>query len=137
MVIFAVGIERMKKFFHISLSILLLAATAGVSVSKHICGGTIYDIAINKKAASCHGGHDAHMPGCCDDETERHQVDDDFQAERFEIPGPVSLAPAIQSILLPGIPVERAIDINSFLATFKSPPCPGKDIVVKAQAFLL
>lgn len=127
----------MKKFLHISLSILLLTATAGVSVSKHICGGTIYDLAIYHQAETCHSDHDMEMPGCCDDETEQYQVHDDFQGENsLALDHPVNEIPqmAISTIVFLS---EQTNQIHSLFETCKSPPCPGTDIVIKAQAFLL
>lgn len=65
-----------RKFTHILIAILLLITTMGFSVSKHYCGSRLIEISINSVAEPCCSGMET--SGCCHDETEYFQFDEDF-----------------------------------------------------------
>jgi len=65
----------LKRFSHISLSLLLLISTVGFAVSKHYCGDALVDIAFNENAENC-----CDTGSCCHNETQLYQLDEDFSA---------------------------------------------------------
>ena len=65
-----------RKITHILIATLLLITTMGFSVSKHYCGTSLIEISINSVAEPCCG--DVETSGCCHDETEYFQFDEDF-----------------------------------------------------------
>lgn len=126
----------MKKIFHIGLSLLLLISTAGLSVSKHICGDNVHDIAILQPASNCHGEADMEMNGCCEDETEHFKVDDDFQQESsLEINYSADLLLFVTHFLEINYNTQKNYLIS--YANYESPPDSGTDILIRIQSFLL
>ena len=124
------------KLLHIIISCLLLVSTTGISVSKHICGDRIHDLAIYHQAENCLGAHGMDMNGCCEDENINYKITDEFQQE-------FSLISSIDLKVLYIIPVLFNISFenrnhNKFFFNFKSPPIadPG-EILIKVQQFLL
>ncbi len=71
----------LKRITHIALSFLLLTATMGISVSKHYCGSRLVEVSINSEAIPCCA--DMGNSGCCHDETEYFQFDEDFVSPDF------------------------------------------------------
>jgi len=65
-----------RRITHIALSVLLLTATMGITVSKHYCGSRLVEVSINSEAIPC--CTDMGVSGCCHDETELFQFDEDF-----------------------------------------------------------
>ena len=68
----------LKRFSHISLSLLLLVSTMGFAVSKHYCGDALVDIAYNEEADSC-----CDTGSCCHNETQVFQLDEDFSVPQI------------------------------------------------------
>lgn len=67
-----------RKLLHITFSLLLLAVTAGFTISKHYCGPRLVTVSVNHEAESC-----CDMEGtsnCCHNETKSFQLDEDFIA---------------------------------------------------------
>ena len=63
----------LKKISHIVLSLLLLVATMGMTVSKHYCKGDLYSVSVNgSDKSSCDMGN------CCHDETQNIKINNDF-----------------------------------------------------------
>lgn len=63
-----------RSLIHISLSLLLMIPVTGFAVSKHYCGTELVSVKINQEAKSC-----CDMTGgCCHNETEFYQLDNDF-----------------------------------------------------------
>ena len=69
-----------KKSIHILISILLLFATAGVSVSAHYCGDMLRSVSFMSTPDSC-----CDDASCCHNETHFYQLDDDFTFINTEI----------------------------------------------------
>lgn len=66
----------LRKLSHISLVLLLLVSTMGVTVSKHYCGSKLVDVSVLHGAEKC--CDDAGSSKCCHDETAHFEVDNDF-----------------------------------------------------------
>ena len=81
----------LKRISHISLSLLLLISTIGFAVSKHYCGDSLVDVALNKNADSC-----CDDGACCHNETLIYQLDEDFSAPQ------IACAPDLQEIAVLG-----------------------------------
>ncbi|MCF6332602.1 MAG: hypothetical protein L3J11_04890 [Draconibacterium sp.] len=67
----------LKKLSHIILSILLLATTMGVAISKHYCGGSLMSVSLSPEDEPC-----CDMAGCCHNETSFYQLKEDFSASQ-------------------------------------------------------
>jgi len=63
-----------RKIIHIALSVFLMVATTGITISIHYCGGEYVYTSINKEAKSCCDG----MGGCCENKTIHLEVKDDY-----------------------------------------------------------
>lgn len=70
----------LKKSIHISISILLLLATTGITVSAHYCGDNLRSLALVSIPVSC-----CDDASCCHTETHFYQIDDDFTFPGAEI----------------------------------------------------
>ena len=90
-----------KSIFHISLTIILLVANAGISVSKHYCHGGLVSIAVDHEAKSC-----CDMGDCCHNENEFYQLDEDFYTPQ------ISQAPVQIEIDLFGIELNTDVLIE-------------------------
>jgi len=67
----------LRKVTHILIAITLILATAGVSVSRHYCGGNLISVSVYHHAKSC---CDANCHSC-HNETNVYQLTDKFNAE--------------------------------------------------------
>jgi hypothetical protein len=85
-----------KRISHISLSFLLLIATAGFAVSKHYCGEDLVSVNLFNEAESC-----CDDGNCCHNETVFYQVGEDFA-----VPGFIPLPHVYGVCLFPGLPDE-------------------------------
>ncbi|MDT8394583.1 MAG: hypothetical protein RQ761_12120 [Bacteroidales bacterium] len=63
----------LKKSIHILISILLLLATTGISISAHYCGEKLRAVSLMNTPAGC-----CDDASCCLNETQFYQLDDDF-----------------------------------------------------------
>ena len=123
-----------RKLVNISLVLILLTGTIGLSISKHYCGGMLMAVAINSPADGC---GDSEMPmACCTDDTHLYAIDDDFQLNQqtFQFQTP--------SVVLHEIGLVISTDLVVFERTNKynidPPPLePEQDIYIRVQSFLL
>jgi len=125
------------RFLHISLSFLLLISTTGISVSKHICGNAIRNIALFHEADGCYEGMED--MGCCHNENEHHQVTDNFQKSALQLDLTFK-APFIS--LFSWLMVEqhygkRVLDTHTLSDHTESPPLFQLDRTVQYGIFLL
>lgn len=72
----------MRRAFHIGLAALLLLTSTGFTVERHYCMGRLVDAAVFGEPDRCPA--EAFMnaqdkKGCCDDESERFELDEDRQ----------------------------------------------------------
>ncbi len=71
----------MRRIFSIGLAFLLLISTVGVTINKHYSGGELYSVALFVHADSC-----CEVDcNCCHDESETHQVKDEFITSSFDL----------------------------------------------------
>lgn len=70
-----------KRIFHIAVSLFLLLSTAGVSISKHYCHGTLISTSIFGKAKSCCDS----SCGSCQNEMSFSKVTDNFVASNLTL----------------------------------------------------
>lgn len=83
----------LKSILHIAVSLLLLVATAGFSISKHYCGENLISVVPGTQAESCCDG----PCNCCHDETLHFQVEDDYvSGEKLQMQIKVLTAPYFQ-----------------------------------------
>ncbi|MEX2427519.1 MAG: hypothetical protein WD577_04655 [Bacteroidales bacterium] len=122
-----------RHLINISLSLLLLVATTGFSISAHYCGDSLVSVELNKEAEPY-----CDNPKCCQTETVFSQLDDDFvfaasninleNTHIFDIPQyPVTL-------ISKSYITETAININRPL---KFPPPKTQSTLTGLQSFLL
>jgi len=122
----------LKRFSHISLSLLLLVSTVGIAVSKHYCGDALVDVAFNKNADSC-----CDDGACCNNETLLYQLDEDFSAPQ------ILSSPDLQEMVVYGFTIFTAYQtpaVNHSELTFsKSSPPPStiNEALSFRQVFLL
>jgi len=72
----------LKKVAHISLIVLLLLATTGVTVFKHYCGNSLMSKTIGVTSKHCCG--DGHCNNCHND-IKSFKIEDDFESNAFHI----------------------------------------------------
>ena len=129
----------MRKAINIFISLILLTATFGVTVSKHYCMGRLKAQWIGYQHQEVCGGMEAmpEMEGCCSNETQTYVVDEDFSLFSFEIkinPEFNFLYAAYEAGL-----VIAASDQETNHLTLQNtgPPFVEPDIFVQVQSFLL
>ncbi|MFC2186153.1 hypothetical protein ACFCT7_02470 [Fulvivirgaceae bacterium LMO-SS25] len=69
----------MKRAIHISISFLLILATTGVSMSKHICMDRLMDVSLGNKTEACCPFMEAAEDDCCENEVIAFEIDNEFQ----------------------------------------------------------
>jgi len=65
-------IDHLKNFIHIFIAVLWLLSSTGFSITKHYCGNDYVNMAVNSTPESC-----CETGGCCHNETEVFQLDED------------------------------------------------------------
>ncbi len=122
-----------KKFSHIIFSLLLLVSTMGLVISKHYCGDSFVSISFFTEGESC-----CKMGGCCHNETDFYQVDEDFSITTFlEIPDASEFNLFGFTFLLDHVN-EEFIDITKDFIISESPPIVSIQIALsKRQVYLL
>ncbi|MDZ7742486.1 MAG: hypothetical protein U5Q03_12240 [Bacteroidota bacterium] len=71
----------MRRILSIGLAFLLVFSTIGVTINKHFSDGELYSVALFTDADSCC----AVDCNCCHEESETHQVKDEFITSSFEL----------------------------------------------------
>ena len=120
------------------MSITLILATTGLSISKHYCGSSLVRTTLGTEAKSCMMDMDMDMgQGCCDNETETLVVEDDFQAShsKFELGPEYELLVAYLQTELTSIN-EKSV-AQPLIPTNTGPPMGSEPLYVKVQSFLL
>jgi hypothetical protein len=123
----------LKRISHIVLSVLLLASTMGLTISKHYCGDSLISISVLIEAESC-----CETGDCCHDETNFYQVDDDFsQASVSEslVSAEIDLLAFV--LLLEQPQKESLATIQSFFVPESPPPLKIQRSLSKRQSYLL
>lgn len=123
----------MKKALSISLLMLFITATVGVTVSKHFCGGKLADTSLFA-SATC-GSCDKDMAGnCCQDESEFFQMDEDFVITSTDIDFDLKFTFSFLSTFIDSFFTEK--NNSSDYLNYK-PPLLNSDIPILVQSFLL
>lgn len=123
----------LRKIANLTLALILLVATTGITLSKHYCMGRLKSVAINEHAAHCFINESEQMP-CCEDVEEELKIEEvttasfdlDLQPDLYQIA-------AITFILFNDSP--RHTIVKSSLG--KSPPLPDQDFQILHQTFLI
>lgn len=125
--------SEMRKALSISLLMLFITATIGVTVSKHFCGGKLADTSLFS-AASC-GCGDKDMEGnCCSNESEFFQMDEDYIITSADIDFKLKFTLAFLSAFIDSFFIE---EYNSSDYSNYKPPLLNSDIPILVQSFLL
>jgi len=127
-----------KKLVNIFISLLLLTATFGVSVSKHYCMGRLQDQWIGQNHQEVCEGMESipGMEGCCSNETETFKIDEDFSISSFDFnvnPEFSFLHKVYEMEILEA--TSSSFSINRPQNT--GPPFVEPDIFLQVQSFLL
>ena len=129
----------MRKAINIVVSILLLVATMGVTVSKHYCMGRLKAQWIGHNHREVCEGMESMpgMEGCCSNESKTYVLDQDFSAVNFDFnvnPEFVFLYTTYENDLALTFtdPVKNVITPQN-----TGPPFVEPDIFIQVQSFLL
>lgn len=125
----------MKLLAHISLALLLLTSSMGVTVASHYCGNTLHHISVNAETNPC--CDKASMPeGCCHDDIEYFSVDEQYQGQNLlQISVPEFTLFSLISFF-----VHELLDYYEQSLTwisYQSPPLAESDIYIRVQSFLI
>jgi hypothetical protein len=135
--------------FHILLAFSLLFSTTGITISKHFCRNVLVDTALFVRAKAC--GMTAHQDehasgsqcdkhpekttnGCCKDQSEYHQLDQDQQItlQYFkQLLQPIVLALPWPAVMCP--PVRTSSDLLAYL--HYRPPLIFEPVQARLQVF--
>lgn len=69
-----------RKILHIAVAFLLLAATSGITITRHYCGENLISVVLGQQADSCCDGPCHH----CHNETVHFQVEDNFTLNQVQ-----------------------------------------------------
>lgn len=118
------------KIAHLAISVLLLFATAGITVSKHYCGDNLKSVALMNSADAC-----CDMNSCCHYEAHVYMLDSDFTHRSEE---PVSMT-EYKILETRGFTVIASLPDNSSVDYFTDKPQPPRlrTYLASIQSFLL
>ncbi|MDZ7738050.1 MAG: hypothetical protein U5K32_03070 [Bacteroidales bacterium] len=119
-----------RKVAHMAISVLLLIATAGITVSRHYCGDNLMTVAVMNTPDPC-----CEQESCCHNETEVYVLDSDFTYTSEE---PVNI-PDFKILETPGFNIIANLPDNSSVLVFNDKPRPPrlKTYLASIQSFLL
>jgi len=121
----------LRKVIHITLVMLLLATTTGMTFYSHYCGSTFKSAGINAEPNSCCGDDCS----SCHNESVLVKIHDDYSitALNFDFHSLVIILPIVQQFFL-----EKLIVVSQ-LSFFKNglPPPPVQTILSLLQTYLL
>jgi hypothetical protein len=106
----------LRKVTHILIAITLILATAGVSVSRHYCGGSLISVSVYHHAKSC---CDANCHSC-HNETNVYQLTDkfNFEASDFNFQSHATDAGYLQAVLPTSVlPQTVTLSVNTSFYT--------------------
>lgn len=129
----------MRKAINIIISLLLLTATFGVTVSKHYCMGHLKQQWIGHSDKEVCSGMEgmAGMEGCCSNESETFVVEQDFSLISFDfnVNPELHLLNTIFELDLATALLDPAN--NPLRPQNTGPPFVEPDIFIQVQSFLL
>lgn len=120
------------------MTLTLVLATTGLSISKHYCGNSLVRTNLGVEAKSCMPGMDMDMgSGCCDEKTETLVVDDDFQLSKSQIkfsPEYDLLVAYLVSEIVIGF---DALGVPTILPNNTGPPVETEPVYLTVRSLLL
>lgn len=123
----------LKKASHIILSILLLIAITGLTISKHYCGEELVSTSLFSEAESCCESSD-----CCKNETETYQLDEDFSVSSItEIPELMQLDLFAVALVLLTCEIDESENRHNFILADLPPPPKIQTALSTRQSYLL
>jgi len=137
------------RLLHIFLASLVLLGSAGVTVNRHFCMGELKSVAIFGEAEKCHKDQakkqcpfhpapkeevEGKKKGCCDDEHELVQIDDQEQTVVDAMPAIVAVIPDFPPLLLSYHAPHPRPRKNTNFEQYRPPPL-WTDVVREFQVF--
>ncbi|MGB1039980.1 MAG: HYC_CC_PP family protein [Flavobacteriales bacterium] len=127
-------ISFVKSAFSIFLATLVLVATSGVGITKHICGNRIASVSVTGDAG-CTCGEMDDASNCCHSERQFFQLDDDFSVAPVQS---LNLSAAtILAVVAYNLSFDLLVEEGETEYLNYKPPIPDKDIPVLIQSFLI
>mgnify|MGYP007022323139 CR=1 FL=1 len=127
-------ISFVKSAFSIFLATLVLVATSGVGITKHICGNRVASVSVLGDAGcTCGAMEDA--ASCCHSERQFFQLDDDFSVtpvQSLSISAASIITVFVYQLSFDFLESDRQVAYLNY-----KPPIPDKDIPVLIQSFLI
>ena len=122
-----------RKILHISISVILLVATTGITVSKHYAGGKLFSVSITGEAKSC-CEHDC---DCCDNSVDTYRLTADYiiSANTYPADEPVVDLRDINNVAEQDI-YHEYLYYSSFLEQYKL-PASVPDIQAYLQSYII
>lgn len=128
----------MHKLIHITLALLVLLGAVGLQVSRHFCMGELKSVALFGEAEKCHQEQkkphcpfhpvpekeaaDSKKKGCCDDELELVQIDDQEQTVTETLPAVTAVLPDYPPRLFSYQPPHLRPRKNTNFENYRPPP---------------
>ena len=126
-------LRMINKTGTISLIIIFLLSTVGITINEHFCGGILTEEAVFIEA-SCACGNSEMPSNCCKNENEYHQLDEDYTVVESDINLKATFITAFISNAI-SIYAADVYEVSEYLS-FK-PPLIEQDITVLVQSFLI
>jgi hypothetical protein len=139
-----------RRILLLTLTLLLLVSTTGISVGLHLCGGKVRDLSFFGQAADC-PMEQKQLPPCHEAPQDQQSPEKKCCEQHQLVLGSVDEAPGTKSQLLPKTPDLKFMaagkvfilpfglptaDPKPAYALYASPPI-ARDIPVLVQSFLL
>lgn len=132
--------QLFKKIANICLALVLMVATAGITLNKHYCLGQLKSVSVFQEAESCMSkmemDEDSCPMECCDDTSEEYKLEE-FKQVSFEHK---FFTPELRLIAIITYYFANAdVVTNSPNLSYSQylPPLIDQDIPVMVQSFLL
>ncbi len=123
----------MKQVGTISLIVLLLVSTFGITVNKHYCGGHLSDVSLYF-SATCGCGDSNMDSDCCQTNSDFVQLDEDYTVLTFDVNLDDELIAEIANNYMDLLTESNNAPTKYFQ---HKPPLIERDIPVLVQSFLL
>jgi hypothetical protein len=121
----------LKKIGHITLVLLILATTAGMTISEHYCGDTLREVSFMHEADPC-----CDIPDdCCHNESSTYVIDDSFSVSNFNFEFTTQLISIPVCFELYKVSLEEQPSTLFWINTH--PPPNISTTQAKVQSFLL
>lgn len=118
------------------MSITLVLATTGLSISKHYCGNNLVRTNLGVEAKSCMPRMDMGS-GCCDEKTETLVVDDDFQLSKSQIKFSPEYDLLIAYLVSEIVTEFDALGVPTILPNNTGPPVETEPVYLTVRSLLL